>query len=459
METIKTNVTRTAKPVRVMNRAPADIQITAEQIILEARDRGVAQRPPPPKQHIADTHELQEHRQRIRREFENKLRAQRSHVGIWLKYAKWEEEQKEIERARSIYERAVDVDYKNSAIWLRYAEMEMRNKFINRARNVWDRGVSLLPRVDTLWYKYTYMEEMLGNVNGARALFERWMEWEPAEQAWLSFIKLELRAGEIERARAVYEKYIACHPSQTAYIRYARWEERNGQKALARRIYERACDELRDDERDHTLLLAFAAFEVKSGENDRARAIFKYAQEHLPVEQAQLVQKEYIVFEKQHGDVNGVENVILTKRRAQYEEAVKENPLNYDAWFDYIRLEENEGSVVCVTYFSLHVTPDRRYRLLIQWYVQASAREVYERAVGNIPPVAEKRFWRRYVFLWINYALFEEMTAKDVGRTRQVYSTALKLVPHKLFTFAKLWLLAAHFEVRLSSNPGDRNTV
>ena len=34
--------------------------------------------------------------------------------------------------------------------------------------------------------------------------------------------------------------------------------------------------------------------------------------------------------------------------------------------------------------------------------------DVYERAIANVPPVLEKRFWRRYVYLWIYYALFEE---------------------------------------------------
>lgn len=28
------------------------------------------------------------------------------------------------------------------------------------------------------------MEEMLGNIAGARQVFERWMEWQPEEQAW-----------------------------------------------------------------------------------------------------------------------------------------------------------------------------------------------------------------------------------------------------------------------------------
>ena len=31
---------------------------------------------------------------------------------------------------------------------------------------------------------------------------------------------------------------------------------------------------------------------------------------------------------------------------------------------------------------------------------------------------------------------------------RQVYRAALELIPHKRFTFAKLWLLYAQFEIR-----------
>lgn len=52
------------------------------------------------------------------------------------------------------------------------------------------------------------MEEMLGNVAGCRQVFERWMEWEPEEQAWHSFINFELRYKEVEKARSIYERYI-----------------------------------------------------------------------------------------------------------------------------------------------------------------------------------------------------------------------------------------------------------
>ena len=69
----------------------------------------------------------------------------------------------------------------------------MKHKNINRARNIFDRAVSILPRVDVFWFKYTYMEELLENVAGARQVFERWMKWEPGEEAWAAYIKMENR--------------------------------------------------------------------------------------------------------------------------------------------------------------------------------------------------------------------------------------------------------------------------
>ena len=75
-------------------------------------------------------------------------------------------------------------------------------------------------------------------------------------------------------------------------------------------------------------------------------------------------------------------------------------------------------------------------------------REVYERAVAQVPPSTEKRHWRRYIFTWLNYALFEELETKDLTRAREIYAAALKLVPHKQFTFAKLWTQFAEFELR-----------
>lgn len=73
------------------NRAPAPIQITAEQLLVEARERAEQQQPPPPKRHITDPQELAEYRLKSRKEYEDRIRMNRANIGVWLRYAKWEE--------------------------------------------------------------------------------------------------------------------------------------------------------------------------------------------------------------------------------------------------------------------------------------------------------------------------------------------------------------------------------
>ncbi|KAK2967471.1 hypothetical protein RJ640_000628 [Escallonia rubra] len=410
------------RPTRVKNKTPAPIQVTAEQILREARERQ-EEAIHPPKQSITDPTELADHRLRKRKESEDSIRRVRWNKSVWVKYAKREESQKDFNRARSVWERALDVDYRDHAMWLKYAGFEMKNKFINHARNVWDRVVTLLPRVDQLWYKYIYMEEMLGNIAGARQIFERWMSWEPDQQAWLSYVKFELRFKEIERARAIFERFVACQPKVSAWIRFAKFEMKNREIGRARRCYERAVDKLADDEEAELLFVAFAEFEEKCKETERARCIYKFALDHVPKGRAEDLYGKFVGFEKQYGDREGIEDAIVRKRRFQYEDEVKKNPLNYDLWFDYIRLEESGGN-------------------------KERIREVYERAIANVPPAEEKHYWQRYIYLWINYALYEELDAQDMERTRAVYRECRKLIPHQKFSFAKIWLMAAQFEIR-----------
>uniref|UniRef100_G1RFP5 Crooked neck pre-mRNA splicing factor 1 n=1 Tax=Nomascus leucogenys TaxID=61853 RepID=G1RFP5_NOMLE len=317
--------------------------------------------------------------------------------------------------------RALDVDYRNITLWLKYAEMEMKNRQVNHARNIWDRAITTLPRVNQFWYKYTYMEEMLGNIAGARQVFERWMEWQPEEQAWHSYINFELRYKEVDRARTIYERYILWMRSN--WIKYARFEEKHAYFAHARKVYERAVEFFGDEHMDEHLYVAFAKFEENQKEFERVRVIYKYALDRISKQDAQELFKNYTIFEKKFGDRRGIEDIIVSKRRFQYEEEVKANPHNYDAWFDYLRLVESDAEAEAV-------------------------REVYERAIANVPPIQEKRHWKRYIYLWINYALYEELEAKDPERTRQVYQASLELIPHKKFTFAKMWILYAQFEIR-----------
>lgn len=61
---------------------------------------------------------------------------------------------------------------------------------------------------------------------------------------------------------------------------------------------------------------------------ERVRVIYKYALDRIPKQQAQELFKNYTMFEKKFGDRRGIEDVIVSKRRFQYEEEVKVNILN-----------------------------------------------------------------------------------------------------------------------------------
>ena len=420
-------------PPRVKNKAAAPIQISAEQLLREAVDR---QEPglQAPTQRFADLEELHEFQGRKRKEFEDYVRRNRINMNNWMRYAAWELEQKEFRRARSIFERALDVDSTSVALWIRYIEAEMKTRNINHARNLLDRAVTILPRIDKLWYKYVYMEETLGNIPGTRQVFERWMSWEPEEGAWGAYIKLEKRYNEFDRARAIFQRFTIVHPEPRNWIKWARFEEEFGTSDLVREVYGLAIETLGEDFMDEKLFIAYAKFEAKLKEYERARAIYKYALDRLPRSKSMVLHKAYTTFEKQFGDREGVEDVILSKRRVQYEEELKQNSRNYDIWFDFARLEETAGD------------PEK-------------VRDVYERAIAQIPPSQEKRHWRRYIYLWIFYAVWEEMETKDADRARQIYQECIKLIPHKKFTFAKVWLMKAQFEIRQMELQAARKTM
>lgn len=96
--------------------------------------------------------------------------------------------------------------------------------------------------------------------------------------------------------------------------------------------------------------------------HERARAIFKYALEKLPKEKAEEIYKAYTIHEKKYGDRTGIESIITNKRKLKYEEDLKENMLDYDTWFDYIRLLESEEDIELI-------------------------RDAYEKAIAQVPPI------------------------------------------------------------------------
>ena len=377
-----------SKVGQVKNRAPAPIQISAEQILREAADRQEKHKLDPITK-VHDVEEYESHLRDRRKHYEDNIRYRREDMGNWVKYARFEEDNKEFERSRSVFERALEVDHRSSELYLRYAEFEMRNEFINRARNVLDRAVQLLPRVDFLWYKYVYMEEMVGDMPKCRAVFERWMKWSPDDNAWLSYSRFETRCGHLDRAEVVMRRYVNEYPSARAFLRFAKWSEFEAKNpSLARTVFESTLTELEPEEsKQARVFKQFASFEERQGEYERARVIYKHAVKLLKLgESASLTAEEledlseyernkreelykaYVTFEKKHGDRQGIEDVIMTKKRAEYKKRLADNPRDYDGWFEYARLEEDNGDA-------------------------AAVRDVYEQAVSHLPPTEDKDHW------------------------------------------------------------------
>jgi crooked neck len=101
--------------------------------------------------------------------------------------------------------------------------------------------------------------------------------------------------------------------------------------------------------------------------------------------------------------------VVLQARRQTLEQKLDDEQDNYDLWFDYCNLEEQAADC-----------PEKIERI----------RAVYERAIVNLPPASDKRFWKRFIYLWINFAIFEEQIAMDREKAQLIYEKILSLIPH-----------------------------
>ncbi|XP_059292274.1 uncharacterized protein LOC132045718 isoform X3 [Lycium ferocissimum] len=139
--------------------------------------------------------------------------------------------------------------------------------------------------------------------------------------------------------------------------------------------YERVVDKLADNEEAEQFFVAFMEFEEKCKETERARCIYKFVFDHRVKRRAKDLYRKFVALEKQYGDKEGIEDAIVGKSLFQYEDEVRKNPRNYYMWFEYIWLEESVGN-------------------------KERIREVYVRAIANVPPAEEKQYWQRYIFLW-----------------------------------------------------------
>lgn len=348
------------------------------------------------------------------------------------------------------------------SLWLQYAEIELKGGFVNHALNVLHRAVEILPRRDVLWFRYCLYQESTGDEDKTRAVFEKWMSWEPKEEEpWFAFASFEERHGQLERARDVYERYCGTHAYARAYIKYAKWEDAKGSSEHARQVFERAVGAAQEENQATHIpslpelpakelalpdvWLAFAQFEAKQKEPERARAVFEFALTQVNEQSKGEVYAQYASFEKRLRDFDGggAESIVALRRRHEYEQVLKEDPRDYDTWLDLCRLEETSQSNV------------EHVRACYKRAQHVLPQDITPSSKAKDRRMLDKRLWGRYVYLFIYHAIFEESVAKDVEHAKSVYEECLKVLPHQVFTFAKVWILYANFLLRNGKQLGE----
>ncbi|EAY07349.1 Crooked neck protein-related protein [Trichomonas vaginalis G3] len=411
-------------PIKIQSRTPAAIQLTAEQIVLESVSR-VKDRPRLIGQNMNSEQENADLIFRRRQAWEQSVRRNLCTHNTFIRYAIWEEQNGEIENARNVFERALKfTEYKEQTVWNCYVDMELRHKQFNYARNLYERAVTLLPRYDEFWLRYAQLEISISNFENARKIFQRWLAWEPPAHAFLTFVEFETKLKEFSRARSVFERLLIIHPFPESYLRYADFEIRLHQSGRARSVFERGLNSFGEKNLGETFLIKFAEFEEDQGEIDRARAIYKLGLSKLPETSSHDIYPAYLQFEKRFGGNTQIEDAVIDKKRAQYKQFLDQNPNDYDTWFE-----------LC--------------QLLVESSRIDEARMAFTDAESHKPPVVdEKEQWSKYVQVCLQHAIFEEKVAKNYDNAREAYRKLISTVPNKKFTFSRMWILYAFFEVR-----------
>lgn len=425
----------------------ADVHISSEGILKDAYDMKNGDIKTP-VQKIQDLEELRSYQLNKRREFEQHLNKNRLNYGQWLRYARWEIDMNhDFVRARSIFERALEVDVEYIPFWTHYVQFELTHRNINHARNLLDRGVTILPMRSKLWFLYLQTEETLKNYDNVRTIFERWLTWKPSELAWDAYISFELRYDEYENCRNIYRRYVNEFRSAKTWLQWIDFETKEVPPShqsipRIRRIFESSVDTLlhnpstRNDPDLAEIFDSWAIWEASTKENERAHAIYRELLYNENIsklfsrEQRLQFQAKYNAFEKIHGNKEDIEESVVMSRKLRYEAELSRNPNDYDTWWKYIKIFENDQD---------------------EDLVRTKFHEAFNcKPSDNVKSIA----WRRYVFLYIKCALWEEFTCQNAEGAREVWNKCLSVIPHAKFTFAKIWLGLAQFEIRNDEDNG-----
>ena len=209
---------------------------------------------------------------------------------------------------------------------------------------------------------------------------------------------MEEHYNELGRASIIYEHWIAVCLEPRVWVRWSKFEEERSKYDKAHEGFLTTPQFFGDEEEQikkvQAVFNAFTKMETHLKECNHARMIYeacstfliffsdilhllKFALDCLPWSKSSNLCASYTKFEKQHGTRSVLESTILGKRRIQYyEDEAAHDGCNYDAWFDYARLEDG----ALRTLWEQGCTEDEENEAVERM------RDIYERAVAHAPP-------------------------------------------------------------------------
>lgn len=124
----------------------------------------------------------------------------------------------------------------------------------------------------------------------------------------------------------------------------------------------------------------------------------------------------------------------ISERCELFEQKIAAHPNDYGVWLKYL------------SFIGTQVAPDNHELV----------RSAYTIAVTHLPLNNNNATWLSYIDVWLSFALYEENSAKDIGRARQVFQTFLDTIPQTTFTSSEISLWYARFEQRNRNIPAAR---
>ncbi|GMM31776.1 Clf1 protein [Martiniozyma asiatica (nom. inval.)] len=398
--------------------------VSVDKMVMKAYKRNTVENETPDFR-LQNKEELRIFQGHKRSEYENALRRNRFDTGQWMRYARFEVDQRDFPRARSIFERAIEIDYKNVTLWVRYIQTEIKFKNINHARNLLDRATALLPKVDKLWYMYLGLEESVGSLLAVRDIYQSWLQWVPPKAVWLNFLEFESRYGEYDNERLIFEKFVVAYPDSDTWSKWAEFEKHHGDLVNVRNVYKLAVNTLFELKSiDATILINWINWELSRNEMSNVERLIKFGKQALANEDLAKFEELSTDLWKIHGNSEMITSSVILKRKNKYRSSLKDDPTNYLTWWAYLTLLLN----------SELETPDDE------------AQSEFERAVANKPTSSAKWDWTSYLYIWYLYLTWKE--SKDIEATKLLFQRLASIIPHKEFTFVNFWIRYAEFELR-----------